>query len=89
MGLVAPRRVGSSWTNVSCVKQADSLPLSHLGEPLNLGMVLMLKLNFSVCWSRTESHKVFGEVEKDSFIALPGEGGPCGLLPLKLNVPTH
>ena len=33
--------------------------------------------------------KVLGEVEKDSFIALPGKGGPCGLLPLKLNVPTH
>ena len=33
--------------------------------------------------------RVLGEVEKNNFIALPGNGGHSGLLPLKLCVPTQ
>ena len=32
--------------------------------------------------------RVLGEVEKNSFIALPGKGGHSGLMPSKLCVPT-
>ena len=32
--------------------------------------------------------RVLGEVEKDSFIALPGERGPSGLMPSKPSFPT-
>ena len=32
--------------------------------------------------------RVLGEVEKDSFIALPGKGGHSGLMPSKLCVPA-
>ena len=34
-------------------------------------------------------HGVLGEVEKYSFIALPGKGGHGGLLPLKTALPTR
>ena len=33
--------------------------------------------------------RVLGEVEKKSFIALPGKGGTAGLCPEKLFVPTQ
>ena len=33
--------------------------------------------------------RVFGEVEKNSFIVLPGKGGHSGLMPSKLCVPTQ
>ena len=33
--------------------------------------------------------RVLGEVEKNSFIALPGKGGHSGLVPSKLYVPTQ
>ena len=33
--------------------------------------------------------RVLGEVEKNSFIALPGEGGHSGLMPSKLCVATQ
>ena len=32
--------------------------------------------------------RVLGEVEKNSFIALPGKGGHSGVMPSKLCVPT-
>ena len=32
--------------------------------------------------------RVLGEVEKNSFIALPGKGGHSGLMPSRLCVPT-
>ena len=35
------------------------------------------------------SETVWGDVEKDSFIALPGNGGHSSLLPQKWCVPTH
>ena len=34
-------------------------------------------------------HGVLGELEKNSFIALPGKGGHSGLVPSKLYVPTQ
>ena len=34
-------------------------------------------------------HGVWGEVEKNSFIALSGKGGHSGLLPLKTALPTR
>ena len=33
--------------------------------------------------------RVLGEVEKNSFFALPGKGGYSGLMPLKNCVPTR
>lgn len=33
--------------------------------------------------------RVLGEVEKNSFIALPGKEGHSGLMPSKLSVPTR
>ena len=34
-------------------------------------------------------HGVLGELENNSFIALPGKGGHSGLLPLKTALPTR
>ena len=33
-------------------------------------------------------HRVLGEIEKNSFIALPGKGGHSGLMPLKTVYPN-
>ena len=35
----------------------------------------------SVHWCRIEPWRVLGEVEKNTFIALPGKGGHSGLVP--------
>ena len=44
-------------------------------------------LKLGPCCTRAELNlrdRVLGEVEKNSFIALPGKGGYCWLLPFKL-----
>ena len=48
-----------------------------------------MKLNLPLC-SDTELNigdRVWGEVNKNSFIALPGKGDPSRLMPSKLCVP--
>ena len=53
-------------------------------------MVLMPKTR-SLCPSAelNRGDRVLGEVEKNSFIALPGKGGYGGLMTQKLCVPTQ
>ena len=52
------------------------LQVTHAESSLYTGVELNLR------------DRVLGEVEKDSFIALPGKGGHVGLMPWKPCVPT-
>ena len=52
---------------------------------------LLIMRAWSLCTGAKSNlrDRVLGEVEKNSFIALPGKGGHSGLVPSELFVPTQ
>ena len=63
------------WLGCGSSKSVKSSPGVAKAQPLYLGA----KLNLG--------DRVWGEVEKNSFIALPGKGGHSRLMPSRLYVP--
>ena len=58
------------------------------GDDVQEGFILVLKAH-PLCTGAELNFggRVLGEVEKNSFIALPGKGGHSGLVPLKIVCP--